>query len=72
MINYDMNWYDVMRQIINNAVDGKNKSQTSVYNYKDGKQYWIEATYTIKELHFQDEHEFMPQEVHSMTKEKRT
>lgn len=61
MINYHMNWYDVMRQIINNAVDGKNKSQTSVYNYKDGKQYLVEATYTIKELHFQDEHGFMPQ-----------
>ena len=57
-VNFDQNWYAVMRQIISNAKNGEYKTQSSVN--KDGKQYWIEAEYTIKELHFEDENIFIP------------
>lgn len=57
-VNFDQNWYDVMRQIIDDANDEKYKTQTSVY--KDGKQYWIVADYTIEELHSEHENEFKP------------
>lgn len=57
-VNFDQNWYDVMRQIISNAKNGKYKAQSSVN--KDGKQYWIEVECTIKELHFEDEINFIP------------
>lgn len=57
-INFDQNWYDVMRQIIENVGNGKYKCQSSVS--KGDKQYWVEASYTIKELHFEKENEFIP------------
>ena len=57
-INFDQNYYDVMRQIINNAVDGKYECQTSIN--KDGKQYGVKTTYVIEELHFERENEFVP------------
>ena len=57
-VNFNQNWYDVMRQIIEKSVNGKYKCQTSVN--KDDKQYWVEANYTIKELCFEKESEFIP------------
>lgn len=57
-INFDQNWFDVMRQIIDNAVAGKYKCQTSIH--KDGKQYAVTGSYTIKELQFEKESEFVP------------
>lgn len=57
-INYDRNWYDVMRQVIAIADNGKYKCQSSVN--KDGQQYWIVAEYTIKELHYEHENDFKP------------
>ena len=57
-IDFYQNFYDVMRQIIENSVDGQFKCQASVN--KGDRQYWVEANYTIKELHFEKENEFKP------------
>ena len=57
-VNYDQNWYDVLRELIETSVDGKFSFKNSVN--KDGKQYWVEATCTVKELQFEEENVFIP------------
>ena len=57
-VNYNQNWYDVLRQIIKCSANGKYNSQSSV-NY-EGKQYYIKAEFTIEELHFENEGGFVP------------
>ena len=57
-VNFDQNWYDVMRQIIENSVDGKYECQTSIN--KNGQQYGLRVAVTIEELHFEGESQFVP------------
>lgn len=57
-VNYDQNWYDVLRELIETSVDGKFSFKNSVN--KEDKQYWVEATCTVKELQFEEENVFIP------------
>lgn len=57
-VNYDQNFYDVLRELIETSVDGKFSFKGSVN--KENKQYWIEATGTVKELQFEEENVFIP------------
>ena len=57
-VNYDQNWYDVLRELIESSVDGKFSFKGSVN--KEDKQYWVEATCTVKELQFEEENVFIP------------
>lgn len=57
-VNFDQNWYDVMRQIIDNTVDGKYECYTSVN--KNEQQYGLRVAVTIEKLHFEGESLFVP------------